>query len=184
MEAIMTKRQIGTTVLAIVLAGLTDAGAWGSANRFGGSSFQRGEGGEHSNAWGGSTEHAAGGGTEHTNAYGGSSEGKYGSGAEHTNAYGGSTAGRYGSGAEHTNVYGGTTYGAAGDGAYHAPRPMVRPRIVHPLTAPIPPIIPVAVPYYANTCTQAALLLPARSSEWRPGQRLPLPIMPPHTTQE
>ncbi len=69
------------------------AAAWGSANRFGGS-----------------TEHVAGVGTEHTNAWGGSSAHAYGGGSEHTNMYGGSTVGRYGEGAYHTTPDGATAY--------------------------------------------------------------------------
>lgn len=107
-------------VLAGLLGGLLAAGeaaAWGSANRFGGS-----------------TEHVAGLGTEHTNAWGGSSEHAYGGGSEHTNMYGGSTAGRYGEGAEHTNVYGGTTAARYGEGAYHT-----TPDGVTAYRPPVPP---------------------------------------------
>ncbi len=70
-----------------------EAAAWGSANRFGGS-----------------TEHVAGVGTEHTNAWGGSSAHAFGGGSEHTNVYGGTTAGRYGEGAYHTTPSGATAY--------------------------------------------------------------------------
>jgi len=155
----MTTRHISTFIVTLLLAGLSvDSGAWGSANRFGGSSsYERGEGGEHSNRWGGSTEHAEGGGTEHSNAWGGSTEGRAGEGAEHTNPYGGSTEARYGSGAEHTNMYGGTTAGAYGDGAYHT--------TAYGATAYRPPTYgtypayhpPVAVPYYSSGCAGCAV---------------------------
>lgn len=124
-------------ILALVgLIGSTlfsgQAGAWGSANRFGGSTEHvAGEGTEHTNAWGGSSAHAYGGGTEHTNAYGGSTAGRYGEGVEHTNVYGGSTAARYDDGAYHTT--------AAGAAVYRPPA-AAYPYPYHP---------PVAVPAYA-----------------------------------
>lgn len=97
----------------------TPAGAWTSANRYGGStSHSEGET-SHTNAYGGSSSHAYGEGSEHTNTYGGSSEHAAGGGSEHTNAYGGSTSGAYGQGATHTNTYGGSTSGAYGEGASH-----------------------------------------------------------------
>ena len=137
----MTTRHISTFIVALLMAGLSvNAGAWGSANRVGGSSSgERGEGAEHTNAAGGSTEHAARGGTEHSNAWGGSSEGRYGEGAEHTNAYGGTTAGAYGDGAYHTTAYGATAYCPPAYGTYPA---------YHP---------PVAVPYYSSGCAGCAV---------------------------
>ncbi len=144
-------------VTVMLTAGLwaSQAAAWGSANRFGGSTAHAlGEGTEHTNRWGGSTEHAWGGGTEHTNVYGGSTEGRYGDGAEHTNMYGGSTEARYGEGAEHTNMYGGTTEARYGEGAYHT--------TYYGATAPVYPAYhaPVAVPYYSASgcygCAAAA----------------------------
>jgi hypothetical protein len=121
------------------------AGAWPSANRYGGStSHSEGET-SHTNAYGGSSSHSYGQGTEHTNAYGGSSAHAYRGGTEHTNAYGGTTSGAYGQGATHTYTSGATAYhppGSAsysGYSAYHAP---------------------VAVPYYSasgcNGCAAAA----------------------------
>jgi len=112
----------------------TDAGAWASANRFGGHSSHSWGESSHTNAWGGSTTHVAGEGTEHTNMYGGNSAHAYGGGSEHTNMYGGSTYGEAGYGAVHTYP-GGASYHAYGYGygygAYHPP---------------------VAVPYYGSTC--------------------------------
>jgi hypothetical protein len=134
--------------MIIVLTGLAgglllggEVAAWGSANRFGGSTEHvAGVGTEHTNAWGGSSEHAFGGGSEHTNVYGGSTAGRYGEGAEHTNMYGGTTAARYGDGAYHTTPYGAT--------AYRPPAPYYP---YHP---------PAAVPYYPATgcygCAAAA----------------------------
>ena len=155
----MTTKHISTVIVTLLMAGLcAQAGAWGSANRFGGSSaHERGEGSEHSNAWGGSTEHSASGGTEHSNAYGGSSEARAGDGAEHTNAYGGSTEARYGSGAEHTNMYGGSTGAAYGDGAYHTTSygaTAYRPPAYGTYPAYHPP---VAVPYYSSGCSGCAV---------------------------
>ena len=98
----------------------TDAGAWASANRFGGHSSHSWGESSHTNAWGGSTTHVAGEGTEHTNMYGGSTYGEAGYGAVHTypggasyHAYGYG----YGYGAYHPPVavpyYGSTCYGCA-----------------------------------------------------------------------
>jgi hypothetical protein len=108
----MTRTMIAIGI--ILAAGLAPglASAYGHANRFGGSSVRGFGGAEHTNAFGGSTEHAWGGGTEHTNAYGGHTEGEAGYGAEHTNVYGGTTAGRVGEGAYHTTPYGATAYAA------------------------------------------------------------------------
>ena len=121
------------------------AGAWSSANRYGGSTSHSYGETSHTNAYGGSTSHAYGEGTEHTNAYGGSSAHAYGGGTEHTNAYGGTTSGAYGAGVTHTYVGGGGSvyhppgYGYGGYTAYHPP---------------------VAVPYYASSgcmgCAAAA----------------------------
>ena len=97
----------------------SQAWAWASANRFGGS-----------------TSHMAGEGTEHTNAWGGSSAHAWGGGTAHTNMYGGTTAGRYGEGAYHQGPGGVTAYHPPGYPAY----PGYRPPIYHP---------PVAVPYYS-----------------------------------
>lgn len=112
----------------------TDAGAWASANRFGGHTQHSWGDTSHENAWGGSTTHVAGEGTEHTNAYGGNSAHAYGGGSEHTNMYGGSTYGEAGYGAVHTYPDG-ASFHAYGYGygypAYHPP---------------------VAVPYYGSTC--------------------------------
>lgn len=119
---------------ALLLAALspTPAGAWASANRYGGhSSGTIGAGATHTNAAGGTTSHAYGVGTEHTNIYGGSSAHGWGGGTEHTNVYGGKTYGEYGAGVAHTTPAGATAYRPAGAYAYPA---------YHP---------PVAVPYYA-----------------------------------
>jgi len=133
-EVKMNKSLIGISLLLSGALCSSQALAWASANRFGGS-----------------TEHSYGS-TEHTNRYGGSSEHTYGEGSEHTNAYGGSTARAWGGGTEHTNVYGGTTYGAAGYGAAHtypggatAYRPPAYP--AYPVYHP-----PVAVPVYSAGC--------------------------------
>ena len=124
---------VATLVLGTALWS-TDAGAWASANRFGGRTQHSFGETSHSNAWGGSTEHVAGEGTEHTNMYGGNSAHAYGGGSEHTNMYGGSTYGAAGYGAVHTYP-GGASYHAYGYGygygAYHPP---------------------VAVPYYGSSC--------------------------------
>jgi len=133
---------------AVLLTGIlwqSPAGAWSSANRYGGSTSHSEGQTSHTNAYGGSTSHEAGQGTEHTNTYGGSTGHAYGGGTEHTNAYGGSTSGAYGQGATHTTAYGATAYrppGSAGYAGYPA---------YHP---------PVAVPYYSasgcNGCAAAA----------------------------
>ncbi len=130
------------------------AGAWASANRYGGSTTHSYGETSHTNAYGGSTSHSYGEGTEHSNMYGGSSEHAYGGGTEHTNAYGGSTSGAYGQGATHTNMYGGSTSGAYGEGAthtyasgatvYHPPAYGTGGYAGYPAYHP-----PVAVPYYA-----------------------------------
>jgi hypothetical protein len=103
---IMNRKVTGIAVLLVTALWASQAGAWRSANRFGGS-----------------TEHVAGVGTEHTNAWGGSSEHAYGGGTEHTNVYGGTTAGRYGEGAYHTTPYGATAYRppVAAYPVYHPP---------------------------------------------------------------
>ena len=130
----MNKSLIGISILLSGALCSSQALAWASANRFGGS-----------------TAHVPGA-TEHTNRYGGSTEHAYGEGTEHTNAYGGSTAHAWGGGTEHTNTYGGTTYGAAGYGAAHtypggatAYRPPAYP--AYPVYHP-----PVAVPAYSSGC--------------------------------
>jgi len=84
------------------------AGAWASANRFGGHSSGGWGGAEHTNAWGGSTSHSWDGATTHTNARGGTTTGVAGYGAVHT------TAGGY-------SAYHPPAYGAAGYAPYHAP---------------------------------------------------------------
>ncbi|MDM0084921.1 hypothetical protein QTI17_30430 [Variovorax sp. J31P179] len=84
------------------------AGAWASANRFGGHSSGGWGGAEHTNAWGGSTSHSWDGATTHTNARGGTTTGVAGYGAVHT------TAGGY-------SAYRPPAYGAAGYAPYHAP---------------------------------------------------------------
>jgi len=131
----------GTLMLGLLCP--APAGAWSSANRYGGSTSHTEGETSHTNAYGGSSSHAAGEGTEHTNTYGGSSAHAYGGGSEHTNAYGGSTSGAYGEGATHTYAGGASVYhppGSAGYGGYPA---------YHP---------PVAVPYYsANGCNGCAV---------------------------
>ena len=122
----MNKLIIGITGCLISALWCGQAAAWGSANRYGGSTEHvAGEGTEHTNAFGGSSEHAYGGGSEHTNTYGGSTAGRYGEGAEHTNVYGGTTAGKYGEGAVHTDPYGAS--------AYHPPVPAPAPTTIRPL---------------------------------------------------
>ena len=88
----MKKSLVGMSILLIGTLCASQAMAWASANRFGGS-----------------TEHVPGA-TEHTNRYGGSSEHAYGEGSDHTNAYGGSTAHAWGGGTEHTYPGGATAY--------------------------------------------------------------------------
>ena len=131
--------------LMIVMLAPSSALAWGSANRYGGSTEHvAGEGTEHTNRYGGSTDHAYGGGTEHSNVYGGSTEGKYGYGAEHTNAAGGVTEGKYGEGAYH-----------AGPGAVPGYHPPAYPAYPAAPAAYHPYHPPVAVPYYTSTgCTR------------------------------
>jgi hypothetical protein len=120
------------------------AGAWASANRWGGSTSHSWGETSHTNAYGGSTSHAYGDGTEHTNAYGGSTAHAWGGGTEHTNAYGGSTYGAYGQGATHNYAYGGSSYHPPG--SYYGGYPAYHP--------------PVAVPYYSGSgcygCAAAA----------------------------
>ena len=110
----------GIAILLGTALWATDAGAWASANRFGGHSSHSWGESSHTNAWGGSTTHVAGEGTEHTNMYGGSTYGEAGYGAVHTypggasyHAYGYG----YGYGAYHPPVavpyYGSTCYGCA-----------------------------------------------------------------------
>jgi hypothetical protein len=132
----MNKTLVCTSMLLAGLLGATQALAWASANRFGGSTSHSWGSTDHTNRWGGSTDHA------------------YGEGTEHTNAYGGSTAHAWGGGTEHTNVYGGSTYGAAGYGAAHtypggatAYRPPVPAYPAYPVYHP-----PVAVPVYSAGC--------------------------------
>ncbi len=84
------------------------AGAWASANRFGGHSQGGIAGASHTNAWGGSTTHAYAGGTSHTNMYGGTTTGAAGYGAVHT------TAGGY-------SAYHPPAPGYAGYAPYHPP---------------------------------------------------------------
>jgi len=76
-----------STLLAAALWA-SEAGAWASANRFGGATQHSWGETSHENRWGGSTEHVAGEGTEHTNVYGGTTAGRYGEGAYHTTPYG------------------------------------------------------------------------------------------------
>ena len=132
--------------LGVLLAGVAwqhPAGAWTSANRYGGSTTHTYGQTSHTNAYGGSTSHAYGQGTEHTNMYGGSSAHAYGGGTEHTNVYGGSTYGAYGAGVAHTYPSGAT--------AYHPPGAYPGYPAYHP---------PVAVPYYSASgcygCAAAA----------------------------
>jgi len=113
----------------------TDAGAWASANRFGGSTSHSVGETTHENRWGGGTTHEAGVGTEHANVYGGSTAHSAYGGTEHTNMYGGRTEGEVGAGAYHTYP-GGATY-------YHPPGAYPVYPAYHP---------PVAVPYYASGC--------------------------------
>ena len=103
----MNKSLIGISILLAGTLCSSQAMAWASANRFGGS-----------------TEHVPGA-TEHTNAFGGSSEHAYGEGTEHTNAYGGSTAHAWGGGTEHTDAYGATAYRPPAYPAYPVYHPPV-----------------------------------------------------------
>jgi hypothetical protein len=86
-------KKMATMVSLLLVAGIwtSEAAAWGSANRFGGSTQHSVGETSHENRWGGSSEHVAGEGTEHTNVYGGSSAHAYGGGTEHTYP-GGATA--------------------------------------------------------------------------------------------
>lgn len=120
----MNRLITGLSATVIVALAPQYAGAYGHANRYGGSTeHEAGVGTEHTNAWGGNTEHAWGGGTEHSNVYGGHTEGEAGYGASHTNMYGDTTTAKYGEGAYHTTPYYGTAYvppaGYAYD--YHPP---------------------------------------------------------------
>ena len=99
----MNKSLIGISILLSGALCSSQALAWASANRFGGS-----------------TAHVPGA-TEHTNRWGGSSEHAYGEGTEHTNAYGGSTAHAWGGGTEHTDAYGATAYRPPTYPVYHPP---------------------------------------------------------------
>lgn len=73
-----------TAILGSTFSG-GPAGAWMTANRYGGSTLHAyGEGTVHTNAYGGSTAHGWDGGTTHTNTYGGTTSGTYGSGVTHT----------------------------------------------------------------------------------------------------
>jgi hypothetical protein len=105
--------KLGTLAIVALTIPLATPGlvlAWGSANRFGGSTSHSYGSTSHTSAWGTSTWHAAGEGTSHTNVYGGSTSHAYGGGATHTNAYGGTTSGEYGQGATHTTYYGASAY--------------------------------------------------------------------------
>ena len=131
----------GTLMLGLACA--APAGAWSSANRYGGSTSHTEGETSHTNAYGGSSSHVAGEGTEHTNTYGGSSAHAYGGGTEHTNVYGGSTSGAYGQGATHTYAGGASVYHPPGSAGY----------VGYPAYHP-----PVAVPYYsANGCNGCAV---------------------------
>jgi len=123
-EVKMNKSLFGISILLSSALCSSQALAWASANRFGGS-----------------TAHVPGA-TEHTNRWGGSSEHAYGEGTEHTNAYGGSTAHAWGGGTEHTDAYGATAYRPP---AYPGYRPPAYP--AYPVYHP-----PVAVPVYSAGC--------------------------------
>ena len=105
------KTMIAVTAM-VLAAGLwaSDASAFRSANR-----------------WGGSTTHVAGVGTEHTNAFGGNTAHAWGGGSEHTNMYGGRTYGEAGAGVAHTYPGGATAYHAPGAyyGGYYGYHPPV-----------------------------------------------------------
>lgn len=122
----MNKSLIGISLLLAGALCSSQALAWASANRFGGS-----------------TEHVPGA-TEHTNRWGGSSAHAYGEGSEHTNAYGGSTAHSWYGGTEHTGAYGTTAYRPPVP-AYPGYRPPAYP--AYPVYHP-----PVAVPVYSAGC--------------------------------
>ncbi len=130
-------KKLATVISALLVAGLwtSEAAAWRSANRFGGSTEHSWGETSHDNRWGGSSEHVAGEGTEHTNAYGGNTAHAYGGGTEHTNVYGGQTYGAAGAGVAHTYPGGAT--------AYRPPEPVAAYPAYHP---------PVAVPVYAAGC--------------------------------
>lgn len=92
------------------------AGAWVSADR-----------------WGGSTSHSWGaGGTTHTNAWGGSTSHSWAGGTTHTNTYGGTTSGAFGAGATHTYADGTTAYRPPAYGGY----PAYHPPVAVPYAAP------------------------------------------------
>jgi len=65
----MERIQLVALLVAIGAAWSTEAGAWASANRYGGSTSHSAGATSHENRWGGSSSHVAGEGTEHTNAY-------------------------------------------------------------------------------------------------------------------
>ena len=134
MNARCNIRKLAGIASMMLAAGMwaADAGAWGSANRFGGATEHSYGQTSHENRWGGSSEHVAGEGTEHTNAWGGS------------------TAGRYGEGAVHTDPAGVPT-------AYRPPVPGAYPPAYRP---PYPP--PVAVPAYSTGCYGCAAAAGAR----------------------
>jgi hypothetical protein len=115
-EAKMKKSLLGISLLLAGALCSSQAMAWASANRFGGS-----------------TEHVPGA-TEHTNRWGGSSAHAYGEGSEHTNAYGGSTAHAWGGGTEHTDAYGATAYRPP---AYPGYRPPAYPVYHPPVAVPV-----------------------------------------------
>ena len=115
-EAKMKKSLLGISLLLAGALCSSQAMAWASANRFGGS-----------------TEHSYGA-TEHTNRWGGSSAHAYGEGSEHTNAYGGSTAHAWGGGTEHTDAYGATAYRPP---AYPGYRPPAYPVYHPPVAVPV-----------------------------------------------
>ena len=132
----MKKIAICFLSLLIAVFSVELAGAWSTANRFGGSTTHTYGETSHTNMYGGSTQHAYGEGTQHTNMYGGStSHGWYG-GTTHTNVYGGTTSGAYGAGVYHTYP--------SGASYYHPPYPAY-----HPAYPVYPYHPPVAVPYYS-----------------------------------
>ena len=129
----MKKIFVGTSILLAGVLCASQALAWRSASRFGGATEHSWGSTEHSNRWGGSSEHVTGEGTEHTNVWGGDTAHAWGGGTEHTNVYGGKTYGAAGYGAAHTYPGGAT--------AYRPPMP------AYPAYHP-----PVAVPVYSSGC--------------------------------
>ena len=129
----MKKIFVGTSILLAGVLCASQALAWRSASRFGGATEHSWGSTEHSNRWGGSSEHVTGEGTEHTNVWGGDTAHAWGGGTEHTNVYGGKTYGAAGYGAAHTYPGGAT--------AYRPPMPAYP--VYHP---------PVAVPVYSSGC--------------------------------